>query len=60
MSGARMSIALYGDALSHEMTDSGGIMYFKDGTRTSWRYANKRMSCPDWVAWHLVDWSKME
>lgn len=54
-----MSLTLHGDAISHEITDSGGIMYFQDGTRTSWRYASKRITCPDWAPWHLIDWSKV-
>lgn len=57
MIGARMSITLRGNATFHEIIDSGGILYFSDGTRTSWRYEAKRLTCPDWMPWHLVDWS---
>ncbi len=57
MTGARMSIAVHDGVVAHEITDAGGILYFTDGTRTSWRHESKRLTCPDWCPWHLIDWS---
>lgn len=57
--GQRMSIRLAPGVTAHEINDTGGILYHVDGTRTSWRRADKRMTCPDWMPWDLVDWSKL-
>jgi hypothetical protein len=55
--GRRMSLHLPRGVVSHEVNDTGGIMYFTDGTRTSWRRADRRMSCPDWRPYHLANWN---
>lgn len=54
--GQRMSRTLQEGMRAHEITDSGGILYFSDGTRTSWRRETERLSCPDWMPWHMMDW----
>lgn len=49
--GQRMMIALPESMDAHEVNDTGGIIYFKDGQRVSWKYDEKRMSTPDWPEW---------
>lgn len=57
LSGQRMLLNLPDGVVAHEIDDSGGIMYFTDGTRTSWRRVTERLTCPDWCPWHRVNWS---
>lgn len=52
-----MSRALQNGVTAHEITDSGGVLYFDDGARTSWRYESERLTCPDWMPWHFMKWS---
>lgn len=47
LSGQRMLLNLPDGVVAHEIDDSGGIMYFTDGTRTSWRMVTERLTCPD-------------
>lgn len=56
--GQRMVVNLPAWAESHEIDDTGGILYHRDGQRTSWMHCSRRMTCPDWVRWNLIDWSK--
>lgn len=46
--GQRMAINLPPGIAAHEMVDDAGIVYFADGSRTTWYRRDKRISGPGW------------
>lgn len=52
--GQRMRLApLPAGMRAHDADDTGGIVYWDDGTRTTWHRVALRQSAPDWPPWSV-------